>query len=129
MDLKATTMSFEGDFPLYVFREAIKTVIGWMVAVFAMMAFGLGVGLWVGIGQFPGFVVPLAAVFLAIFLSIFSPLILCAYFATLVTWAVFVLAEIDSVPLRVAGLLALLVIWVGVGYWIGHAVIPALGAA
>jgi hypothetical protein len=111
-------MSLDPEFPLSVFRDVLKTIVGWTVVVMTVAALAAGIGLWAGSGQFPlsgGFDLGLA-----ILLLIFYPPVFIVYCTTAIIWLVFLAIEIESTKSRLVALAVLFAIWIAVGFWIGR---------
>jgi hypothetical protein len=105
-------MSLDPEFPLSVIREALRTIIGWTVAVLSVALLGIGAGLWLGSNRFPLDVV------MVLFLVCPPALIACC--TTGIIWLVFLAMDIESTNSRLVALGVLLMIWVAVGFWIGR---------
>lgn len=115
----------DATFPLSVLSEVIQTFVGWSLAMIATMVLALGMGLWAGGGQFPGFVALSHAILLAIAVAIFHQPLLAAGCATLCIWVFEAVMEVESIGSRVGGLVTVFAIWAAVGFWMAYSLMPA----
>lgn len=121
-------MALDDDYPLSLFRDAIRSILGWtaaMVVVICVAALigtlaNVGIGTLASAAEFPSLGRALGALFLLALLSFFHPATFLVMVATAIIWYGYIMFDVESCLARAVGLGVVFVMWLAVAYWLGE---------